>query len=423
MRRPAESDYHGICDTDGKRRGVHDRDGGHRRQARKRPVADDGLGEGRSQRRSRGGEDRPVGVQRVRSGVDAVRSDRPREGRGRQGFRGRGGALPHPCHKAGLARGSPEIQGPGGSRHQPQELRGGRRSLPQCPEDRSLVAGGALQPRAHPRRDGRIPERHRGDEKVPDARPRRRGRPGGAGQDLRMGRTCRKTAGHGKALRGGVDLKISSIRRFRSGNAILSGLLAAALFAYPAFAEAVQPPPPPPAKVTPPAMTAPAALRQIREGLNSAGIRGGDERFRHHLENITVTLTGFSYTEVDDVARWATQPRSRSFVYSGIPAFSVEYHSPFFPNSPTGYRTTFQPPIWWNRDKEGYARGFVDAVNAIRYYSSGADLADDAPLFAKFQEEARGWRAIPVKPGLPEGVRRSQILAEDAIRNKSFEEA
>lgn len=218
-------------------------------------------------------------------------------------------------------------------------------------------------------------------------------------------------------------MKISSIRRFRSGNAILSGLLAAALFAYPAFAEAVQPPPPPPAKVTPPAMTAPAALRQIREGLNSAGIRGGDERFRHHLENITVTLTGFSYTEVDDVARWATQPRSRSFLYREIPAFSVEYYSPFLPNNPTGFRTTFQPRIWWTRDKERYARGFVDAVNSIRYYSSGADLADDAPLFAKFQEEARGWRAIPVKPGLPEGVRRSQILAEDAIRNKSFEEA
>jgi tetratricopeptide (TPR) repeat protein len=200
-------------------------------------------------------------------------------------------------------------------------------------------------------------------------------------------------------------------------------LLTAALFAGHAFAEAAQPPPPPQAKSTRPSMTAPTALRQIRDGLKNAGIRGGDERFRHHLENITVTLAGFSYTEVDDVARWASQPRSRSFQYSGIPAFSVEFHSPFLPNAPTGYRTTISPRIWWDSERVEHARRFVEAVNAIRYYSSGRDLADDAPLFAGFQEEARAWRALPVKPASPEGVRRFQLLAEDAIKNKNFEEA
>lgn len=218
-------------------------------------------------------------------------------------------------------------------------------------------------------------------------------------------------------------MKNPANRRFRRKTAVLLCLLAAEIFAGRAFAEAAQPPPPRQAKGTRPAMTAPTALRQIRDGLKNAGIRGGDERFRHHLENISVTLTGFSYTEVDDVDRWATQPRSRSLLYSEIPAFSVEFHSPFLPNSATGYRTTFQPRIWWNREKAQYARGFADAVQAIRYYSSGSDLADDASAFPGFQEEARAWRALPVKPGIPEGVRRSQLLAEDAIRNKNFEEA
>lgn len=215
----------------------------------------------------------------------------------------------------------------------------------------------------------------------------------------------------------------SSGWRFRSVHALMIGLLTAAHFAGYAFAEAAQPPPPPKAKINRPSMTAPTALRQIRDGLMNAGIRGGDERFRHHLENINVTLAGFSYTEVDDVARWASQPRSRSFQYGELPAFSVEYHSPFLPNSPTGYRTTIQPRIWWDRDRVDHARRFVDAVNAIRYYSSGRDLADDAPLFAGFQEEAKAWRALPVKPAIPEDVRRFQLLAEDAIKNKNFEVA
>lgn len=218
-------------------------------------------------------------------------------------------------------------------------------------------------------------------------------------------------------------MKDSTVWRSQIKQALMISLLTAVPFSGHAFALAAQPLPPPQAKITRPSMTAPAALRQIRDGLKNAGIRGGDERFRHHLENITVTLVGFSYTEVDDVARWASQPRSRSFLYSEIPAFSVEFHSPFLPNAPTGYRTTSQPRIWWNREKVEYARGFVEAVNAIRYYSSGSDLADDASPFAGFQEEARAWRALPVKPAIPEGVRRFQLLAEDAIKNKNFEEA
>jgi len=235
----------------------------------------------------------------------------------------------------------------------------------------------------------------------------------------------RDTARNRKERKGGEEMKNAAIRRFRSKHAVLLVLLATALSAGYGFAEAAKPHlhPPPQVMATRPTMTAPTALRQIRDGLKNAGIRGGDERFRHHLENISVTLTGFSYTEVDDVARWATQPRTRSFLYSEIPAFSVEYHSPFLPNSPTGYRTTFQPRIWWTRQTVGDARGFVEAVTAIRYYSSGRDLADDASLFAAFQEEARGWRALPVKPAIPEGVRRFQLLAEDAIKNKNFEEA
>ncbi len=218
-------------------------------------------------------------------------------------------------------------------------------------------------------------------------------------------------------------MKGSTGWRLRSRQILMIMLFTVALLPVNIFAEAAQPPPPPKAKITRPSMTASTALRQIRDGLKNAGIRGGDERFRHHLENITVTLTGFSYTEVDDVARWASQPRSRSIQYSEIPAFSVEFHSPFLPNSPTGYRTTYQPRIWWDRERVDHARGFADAINAIRYYSSGRDLTDDEQLFAGFQKEARAWRALPAKPAVPEGVRRFQLLAEDAIKSKNFEEA
>lgn len=159
----------------------------------------------------------------------------------------------------------------------------------------------------------------------------------------------------------GAVMKDSAIRRLMIGCAVLLGMLTSGPCGGNAFAVAFQPPPP--SKPERPAMTAPAALHAIRDGLNNAGIRGGDERFRHHYENISVTMTGFSYTEVDDVARWATQPRSRSFPYNEIPAFSVEFHSPFLPNAPTGYRTTSLPRIWWGKDKVAYARRFVDAVD------------------------------------------------------------
>ncbi len=78
---------------------------------------------------------------------------------------------------------------------------------------------------------------------------------------------------------------------------------------------------------------------------------------------------------------------------------------------------------WRRINGLGNALGFANAVNAIKYYSSGSDVADDVPIFAKFQEEARVWRALPVKPALSEAARRFKILAEDAIQNKNFEEA
>jgi tetratricopeptide (TPR) repeat protein len=70
------------------------------------------------------------------------------------------------------------------------------------------------------------------------------------------------------------------------------------------------------------------------------------------------------------------------------------------------------------------AKRLVHAIQAMQYYyCSSRPLADDAVLFADFQEKAKAWRALPVKPSLPEDVRRFKVLAEDAFQKKEFEKA
>jgi len=152
-----------------------------------------------------------------------------------------------------------------------------------------------------------------------------------------------------------------------------------------------------------PGMTVPAALRMIRERLQK-GVRGGHGIFGSgcdkRYENINATFTRLSFTRVDvcENKRYESPPESVSFQFSN-------------------------PSDWQRFRRLGDAMGFADAVNAIGYYTSGSDVADDVPTFAGFREEAKEWRALPVKPALPESVRRFKILAEDAIKNKNFEEA
>lgn len=69
------------------------------------------------------------------------------------------------------------------------------------------------------------------------------------------------------------------------------------------------------------------------------------------------------------------------------------------------------------------AKRFVDTFIALKYYFSSRYLADDAVAFADFQEKAKAWRALPVKPALPEDAQRFRVAAEDAFKNKKFQEA
>ncbi len=65
----------------------------------------------------------------------------------------------------------------------------------------------------------------------------------------------------------------------------------------------------------------------------------------------------------------------------------------------------------------------LDYVYAIRYWRSAKGKAEKAAAFARFQESARAWRALPVKPDLPPAVERFRILAENAFREKKLGDA
>jgi hypothetical protein len=69
------------------------------------------------------------------------------------------------------------------------------------------------------------------------------------------------------------------------------------------------------------------------------------------------------------------------------------------------------------------AKRFMDTFIALKYYLSSRFLADDAVAFVDFQEKSRAWRALAVKPALPGDVQRFRVAAEDAFKNKKFQEA
>ncbi|MEW6720342.1 MAG: hypothetical protein AB1346_07835, partial [Thermodesulfobacteriota bacterium] len=172
----------------------------------------------------------------------------------------------------------------------------------------------------------------------------------------------------------------------------------------------------------PPALAAPAALRKVREALGDAGTGvSRNTGCRYAFKDIHADFTGFSYAQVDicENKRYESAPRPGAYRYRDIQNLTITHWS----GTPRGYHTNITPWIYWTDHKLDSAEGFVDGVNALRYYATGADLSDDASKFARFQEEARAWRALPVIPPLPEQVRQFRLLAEDAIRNRNFEGA
>ena len=80
-------------------------------------------------------------------------------------------------------------------------------------------------------------------------------------------------------------------------------------------------------------------------------------------------------------------------------------------------------PVGVCLDTPDDAKRFVDTFIALKYYLSSRFLADDAVAFADFQEKSRAWRALPVKPALPDDVQRFRVAAEDAFKSKKFYEA
>lgn len=183
-------------------------------------------------------------------------------------------------------------------------------------------------------------------------------------------------------------------------------LLVASSFGLVSHAAAMKPAlPPPPVHHSDsrPTLTAITALRHIREGLQM-GVRGDHGIFGSgcdlKYENIDVTFVRMSYTRIDDCenSRYASPPESVVLQFN-------------------------RPSDRERIDRLADSMGFLDAVDAISYYSSSLAVADDAPLFADFREQAKAWRALPDKPGLSEAMQRFNTLAEDAIQNKNFEDA
>jgi tetratricopeptide (TPR) repeat protein len=74
---------------------------------------------------------------------------------------------------------------------------------------------------------------------------------------------------------------------------------------------------------------------------------------------------------------------------------------------------------------ESEAETFVKALSVLKQHAikEKKKLASEASSFADFQEKAKTWRALKVKPDLPEDVRRFRVLAEDAIKHQEFEKA
>ena len=150
-------------------------------------------------------------------------------------------------------------------------------------------------------------------------------------------------------------------------------------------------------------MTPAAALRVVRDALKR-GLRGDHGIFGSgcdtKYEGDSLTFSGVSYTRVEvcENSRYEAAPEVVKL------RFDVEEE-------------------WQRFRRLGSALGILHAVDAIGYYTSGRDVADDAPAFARFCEGAATWRALAAKPPLPDGARRASVMAEDAIQRRSFEEA
>jgi tetratricopeptide (TPR) repeat protein len=78
---------------------------------------------------------------------------------------------------------------------------------------------------------------------------------------------------------------------------------------------------------------------------------------------------------------------------------------------------------FWRGLNKDEAVSLANAFYVLKRYAEGYKPEDEALSFADFQKKAKAWRALTVKPALPEDVQRCRIMAEDAFKNKDFQKA
>lgn len=153
-------------------------------------------------------------------------------------------------------------------------------------------------------------------------------------------------------------------------------------------------------------MSLPEARRVIGNEVGKASFGGG------YFEDVKVTITGFS---VNSPAAVAFIPAGRySFQFDKINHVAVIHEGETF-------AIDIGPPWYVHWKSEADARHFLDGVRTMKYYASSRPLADDTAPFAEFRKMASTWRALPVKPPLPEQAQQFRVLAEDALRNKDLD--
>jgi tetratricopeptide (TPR) repeat protein len=174
-----------------------------------------------------------------------------------------------------------------------------------------------------------------------------------------------------------------------------------------------------------PQMTVVEAKQALRDALESVRCAGMDGP----LQNIEVRLDGFKYLEKGESVRLIGDPvpyaYTVSFKFSEIHTIEARrvMGSTYVAvngkvDFPIGGGLLSQfglPP-----EK---AQRFVEAVQALKYYSSKQGLGNDQAVLAGFREQAEAWRALPQKPAIPEAARRFEVLAKDAFQSREFDQA
>ena len=131
--------------------------------------------------------------------------------------------------------------------------------------------------------------------------------------------------------------------------------------------------------------------------------------YNQPTKNVKLTNDGFTLTLADGGRHSVRfdQVQNLAVTDEGFSWYMVQLNSNYL-----GWRTVND------------AKSFVDAFQAMKYYSSKHILVDDnTAASADFQDKVKVWQTLSPKPSLPEEARRFRVLADDAVQNKEFEKA